>query len=103
MDFFKINLLFYHSYWLRLLLVVCGDIDSYLGPGFDSSVRVIYSNIRGLHANLDELAMAGSDYYVIMFWFVLSLKSLIAAISQSCVSLSFGCPQQRLRNSTHGA
>ena len=29
-------------------------------------VRVLYSNIRGLHANLDELAVAVSDYDVLV-------------------------------------
>ena len=38
-------------------------------------------------------------YPIMMFWFVLTPKSLIAAISQSSVSLS----QQRLSNSTPGA
>ena len=33
-------------------------------PGSDKRVRVLYFNIRGLHANLDELVMAGSDYDV---------------------------------------
>ena len=33
-------------------------------PGSDKRVWVLYSNIRGLHANLDEVAVAGSDYDV---------------------------------------
>ena len=41
---------------------------------------------------------------IMMFGFVLSLKSLIAAISQSSVYIPiFGCSQQRLSNSTPGA
>ena len=63
MDFFKINFLVYLSYWLRLLLIVCGDIES--GPGSDMRVRVLYSHIRGLHDNLDELSVAGSDYVLV--------------------------------------
>ena len=35
-------------------------------PGSDNRVRVLYSYIRGLHANLDELAVAGSDYGVLV-------------------------------------
>ena len=30
-------------------------------------VRALYSNICGLHVNLDELAVAGSDYDVLSF------------------------------------
>ena len=58
-DFLKINILFYLSNWLRLLSIVCDDIESNPCPGSDG-VRVLYSNIRGLHANMDELAVAGS-------------------------------------------
>ena len=54
MSFLKINFFFYLSYWLCLLLLVCGDIKSNPGPGPDRRVRVLYSNIRGLHANLDS-------------------------------------------------
>ena len=64
---------------------MCGDVESNPGPSSDKRVRVLYSHIRGIHANLDELATAGSDYDVL---FVLNLKSLIAAISQSSLSLA---------------
>ena len=100
MDFLKINSRFYLSYWLRLLLIVCGDLESNPGPCSDMRVRVLYSNIRGLHVNLDELAVAGSDYNV--------LVCAESKVSDRC-NLSeprvpgFGCPQQRLRNSTPGA
>ena len=60
MDFLKINLFFYLSYWLRLLLIVRGDVESNPGPGSDRRVRVLYSNIHGLHANLDEFVVAES-------------------------------------------
>ena len=83
MHFLKINFFFYLSYWLRLLLIVCGDIESNPGPGSDRRVRVLYSNIRGLYANLDDLAVAGSDCDVLV---CAELKSLIVAISQSSVS-----------------
>ena len=36
-----------------------------LGPDSDRRVRVLYSNILGVHANLDELAAAGSDYVLV--------------------------------------
>ena len=38
-----------------------------------------------------------------MFWFVLSLKSLIAAILQSSIPLALVAKKQRLRNPTTGA
>ena len=63
-DFLKINFFFYCSYWLHLLLIFCGDIESNPGPGSDRRVRVLYSNIHGLHSNLDKLAVAESDYDV---------------------------------------
>ena len=66
MDFLKINFFFYLSYLLYLLLIVHGDIESNPGPGSDSRVQVLYSIIRGLHANLDKLAVAGSDYDVLV-------------------------------------
>ena len=47
-------------------MIDCGDIESNRGPGTDSRVRVLYSNIRGLHANLNELAVAGLDYDVLV-------------------------------------
>ena len=45
---------------------MCGDVESKQGPGSDKRVLVLYSNIRGLHANLDELAVAESDYDVLV-------------------------------------
>ena len=47
------------------MLIVCGDIESNPGPSSDRRVRVLYSNIRGHHANLDKLPVAGSDYVLI--------------------------------------
>ena len=66
MSFLKNNFSFYLSYWWSLLLLVCGDIESNPCPGSDRKIRVLYSNIRGLHTNLDDLAMAGSDYDVLV-------------------------------------
>ena len=37
-------------------------IESNPGPGSDWWIRVFYYIIRGLHANLGELAVTGSDY-----------------------------------------
>ena len=37
------------------------------GPGSDKRVRVRYSNIRGLHANLNKLSVAGSEYDVLVY------------------------------------
>ena len=51
---------------VRLLLIVCGDVELNSGPGSDKKVWVLYSNIRGLHANLDELAVTGPDYDVLV-------------------------------------
>ena len=65
MDFFKTN--FFHiSYWLHLLLIVCSDIKSNPGPGSDRRVSVFYSNIHGLHVNLDKLAVGELDYDVLV-------------------------------------
>ena len=71
---------------VAFLSIVCGDIESNPGPGSDRRVRVLYYNIRGLHINLDELAVAGSDYDVLVG---AESNSLIAAISQSSLSLTF--------------
>ena len=67
MGIIKIYFFFYLSYSLRLLLIVCGDVESYPGPGSDKTVRVLYSNILDLHANLNELVVAGSDYDVLVW------------------------------------
>ena len=68
MDFQKINFFFYISYWLRLLLIVCGDIESNPDPGFGSSnlIFVVFMPIRTSWLWLDR---------IMLFWLVLSLKS----------------------------
>ena len=82
-----------------MLLLVCGDIESNPGPGSNKNVRVLYSNRCYLHANLDKLAVAGSD-----FDRILSLKSLIAdPTSVTEPNTWFGFLQQRLMSSTSGA
>ena len=81
-------------------LIVCGDVESNPGPGSDNRVWVLYYNIRGLHANLDELAVAGSDYYVSVY--AESTVSERCRLSELRIP-GFGCPQLRLRNSTPGA
>ena len=98
--FFKINFFFYLSYRLRLLLIVCFDVESNSGPGSDRRVRVLYSNIRGLHANLDELAVAGSPYDVLVC--AESKVSDRRHLPELHIP-GFGRPQQWLRNSKPGA
>ena len=93
MDFLKINFLSYLSYWLRLVLVVCGDIESNPGPGSDRRVRVLYSNIRCLHANLDDLAVAGPDYVLVCAESKVFYRRHLSELGIPGV----GCPQQRLR------
>ena len=99
MGIVKMDFFFYLSYWFRLLLIFCGDIETNLCPGSDKRVQVLYSNICGLHANLDESAVAGSDYDVLV-----CAESKIfdrRYISELRIP-GFGCPQLGLRNSTPG-
>ena len=84
----------------HLLLIVCGDVKSNLGPISDKRVRFLYSNIRGLRANLDKLAVARLNDDVLV-----SAESKVSDrhhLSELHIP-GFGCPQQRLRNSTPGA
>ena len=60
-------------------------------------VRVLYSNIRGLHATFNELAVAGSDYDVLVC--AESIVSDRRHLSELRIP-GFGCSQQRLRKST---
>ena len=59
----------------------------------------MYSNIRGVHAHLTKLAVAGSDYDILIW--VESKVSDRRHNSELRIP-GFGCPQQRLRNSTPG-
>ena len=79
---------------LHLMLVVCGDVKSNLFPGSDERVRVLYSIIHGLHPNLAGWLWLDQ---IMMIWFVLSLKYLIAAISQSCISVALVSPNRGCR------
>ena len=89
-------LVYYLFYWLHSLLTVCGDVDLNPGPGPDKRVRVLYSNIRGLLANLDELAVAGSDYDVL----VCAESKVSDRRHLSVLHIPrVGCPQQRLLRS----
>ena len=85
---------------MRLLLIVCGYVESNPGADSDNRVRVLYSNIRFLHANLDELPVAGSDYDVLVF--AESIVPDSRHLSEPRIP-GFSYPQQRLRNSTPGA
>ena len=92
MGIIKIYFFFYLSLWLGLLLIVCGNAESNLGSGSDKRVRVLYSNIRGLHANFYEFAVAGSDYDVLIC--SVSKVSDSRHLSELCIPC-FCCPQQR--------
>ena len=70
------------------------DVVSNLYPGSDKRVRVLYSNIRGLHANLSELAVAGSNYDVLVR---AEFKvSDLCHLSELCIP-GFGCPNRGCR------
>ena len=66
---------------------------------FWQEVRVIYSIIRSLHANVDELAVPGSDYVFVCAEPRVSDRRHLSEL----LIPGFGCPHQRLRNSTPGA
>ena len=97
MGIIKIYFFFYLLYWLRLLLILCGDDESNPGPGSDKRVRVLYSNIGGLHVNLDKFVVAGSDYDVLVC--AESKDSDRRHLSELRIPV-YCCPQHRLRNST---
>ena len=79
MGIIKLYFFFYLSYWSCLLLIVYGNFESNPGPGSDKRIRVLYSNIQGLHANLEE-SWLWLDR-IMMFWFVMSLKSLYPSVT----------------------
>ena len=95
-DFLKINFL---SYWFCLLLTVVAILSQsqvhFLIGRFGSSILIFV-----VFTPMDELALPGSGYDV--------LVCAESKVSDRC-HLSelhipgFGCPQQRLRNSTPGA
>ena len=92
MGIIKIYIFFYLSYWLRLLLIVCSDVESIqiqvnvLIGGYGSSILifVVFMIIWTSWLYLVDRIM--------MFWFAQSLKSLIAAISQISISLALVAP-----------
>ena len=47
----------------RILLLLCGDVEVNPGPKF---ARVLYTNIRGLHANIRGLSITANNYDVIL-------------------------------------
>ena len=49
-----------------MLFIVCGEIESNPGPASERRVQILYSIIRGLHANLDELTVSRSEYAVMV-------------------------------------
>ena len=92
---------FHSTFLLVAFAVECfGDVESNPGPGSDKRGCVLYSNIRGLHANLDELAVAGLDFDVLV---CAESKVLDRNHLSEIRILGFGRPQQRLRNSTPGS
>ena len=83
---------FCQNYFILLSFLLVNDIESNPGPGSDERVRVLYSNIRGLHASLDELAVARSCYRV--FFCAESKVSDRRHLSELHI-LGFGCPPNR--------
>ena len=59
----------------------------------------LLSNIRGLHANLVDLAVAGSDYILVCAESKVADRRHLSEFRNP----GFGYPQQRLRNSSPGA
>ena len=72
-------------------MIVSNDIESNPGPGSDRRVQVLYSNIHGFHENLDELAVAGSDYDV---WVCAESKVSDRRHLSELHIPGFGCPNR---------
>ena len=49
-----------------MLLLVCGDIESNPGPLRTGQCRILYSNIRGLYGNLNDLHLISPNYDIIL-------------------------------------
>ena len=73
-----------------LLLIVYGDVESNPGPGSDKMVLVRYNPALVVFMPIWTIWLWLDR--IMMFWFMLSLKSLIAAISQSSISLALVAP-----------
>lgn len=87
---------FYNSFFLFFVLgwlLTCGDVQPNPGPRVRPDVRILYSNIRGLAANLAELTVASADFDV------LCLSETLVTDRRHISELripGFGGPQQRL-------
>ena len=58
-------LILYTSFFVYILLLLCGDIETNPGPP-KKPCRVMYNNIRGLHKNLKDLHVASKDFDIIL-------------------------------------
>ena len=82
-DFSKINFFFYLSYWLRLaFLSISSQIQVQVLTGWFGSSILIFVVLMPIWTS-----RLWQDR-ILMFWILLSLKSVIAAISQSSLSLA---------------
>ena len=50
------------SFIFILILILSGDIEVNPGPTKHRKCRMLYTNIRGLHANLNDLIVASRQY-----------------------------------------
>ena len=50
----------------NILLLLCGDIELNPGPQRVNKARILYCNIRGLYGNFSDLAVASSNYDIIL-------------------------------------
>jgi len=83
----------FYTLTLEWLLLVCGDVESNPRPARPSDVRILYANIRGLAANLDELTVTSVDFDV------LCLSETLVSDRRHPSELhisGFNGPQQRL-------
>ena len=49
------------------LILLCGDIEVNPGPRYNNKeCRILYSNIRGLYGNFNELQVASQDYDIVL-------------------------------------
>ena len=74
-------------------LLCCGDVEPNPGPVSRPDIRILYSNIRGLYANLSELSISSVDFDVLCL--SETLVSDRRHISELRVA-GFEGPQQRL-------
>jgi len=76
-----------------LLLLVAGDVETNPGPRHRPDVRVLYSNIRGLFANLSELMVASAGFDILCL-----SETLVTSRRHLCELRipDYAGPQQRL-------